>query len=698
MASRLGDRLNAARRRLFVGRTAEQELFQAAIQAPELPFCLLYIFGPGGVGKTTLMGKFADICRQHNLPYASVDARNVEPSTEAFVHAIRVAMGLETAEAPLQRLAAQSHRHVILIDTYEMLAPLDVWLRETFLPQLSDNVLVVLAGRNPPAPAWRGDVGWQTVIRSVPLRNLNPEESRAYLAKRDIPASEHQELLDFTHGHPLALSLVADVFAQRPNVHFQPAAAPDIIKTLLEQFAQKVPGPSHRTALEACALVRLTTEALLSAMLGIPDAHELFDWLRGLSFIESGPRGLFPHDLAREALCADLRWRNPDWYAELHHRARGYYARGLQQARGPDQQRILFDYLFLHRENPIMRPFFEWQESGSLLTDSVRDNEWPALREMIRRYEGDEAAAHADFWFARQPESVLVARDTERQPAGMVMLLALERATAAEIESDPATAAAWNYLQRRGPLRPGERASLFRFWMARDTYQAVSAVQSLIGIFAAQHYLTTPGLAFTFSPCADPDFWAPVFEHTDLVRLREADYEVGGHRYGVFGHDWRVTPPLAWLALLAERELMATSQARPAPAPSTPIIVLSAADFSDAVRAVLHQFPHPETLRDNPLLRSRLVVDVVGTTADTATRISALQALVKEAAESLKSSPREAKAYRALYHTYLHPAPTQELAAELLDVPFSTFRRHLKAGVSHVVDMLWQRELQGLRQ
>ena len=34
---------------------------------------------------------------------------------------------------------------------------------------------------------------------------------------------------------------------------------------------------------------------------------ELFEWLRNLSFIESGPLGLFPHDLAREALVADLR-------------------------------------------------------------------------------------------------------------------------------------------------------------------------------------------------------------------------------------------------------------------------------------------------------------------------------------------------------------------------------------------------------
>jgi hypothetical protein len=97
-------------------------------------------------------------------------------------------------------------------------------------------------------------------------------------------------------------------------------------------------------------------EALLGAMLAMPEVHELFDWLRGLSFIESRAEGLIPHDLAREALAADVRWRNPDWYAELHRRARAYYTGRLAQAREPQQaQRVLLDYVFLHRDNPLVR-------------------------------------------------------------------------------------------------------------------------------------------------------------------------------------------------------------------------------------------------------------------------------------------------------------------------------------------------------
>jgi len=40
--------------------------------------------------------------------------------------------------------------------------------------------------------------------------------------------------------------------------------------------------------LEACALVRTLTEGLLNQMLNMAEAHELFEWLRELSFIDSG--------------------------------------------------------------------------------------------------------------------------------------------------------------------------------------------------------------------------------------------------------------------------------------------------------------------------------------------------------------------------------------------------------------------------
>lgn len=693
MVSPLLDRLEIARRNRFVGRASEIELFRNALQETEFPFFVLHLFGPGGVGKTSLLREFSFIAAQMKAQTIYLDSRNVEPSPDFFSFALSSAIGLSPTDSVAHFFAANPGRYIILIDTSELLAPLDSWLRDVFLPQLPANVLVVFAGRTPPSLAWRTDPGWQTMMRIVPLRNLSLEESRAYLTRRNVPAEDHEAVLDFTHGHALALSLVADAFAQRPGVKFQPEDAPDIIKTLLEQFVQKVPGPAHRAALEACALVRLTTEPLLSIMLDMPDVHELFEWLRDLSFIDSERRGIFPHDLAREALVADLRWRNPEWYAELHTRARHYYMERLQATNDEQlQRRILFSYIFLHRDNPAVRPYFEWQESGTVFTDHLRPQDVPAVVEMVRRHEGERSAQLAAYWLERQPDRVSILRDATRQTVGFLTSLALDRVEPADLNQDPGLATLCHYLQTHHPLRPKETALAFRFWMGRDTYQAVSPIQSRIFLNIVQQYLTTPRLAFTFLPCENPDFWTAVFGYADLARLEGADFTIDGRRYGVYGHDWRIVSPMAWLNLMAEREIAASPTA-PAPKPAEPLVMFTEESFAEAVRDALRFYTDPAAILHNPLLKSRLITTKAGPAASPFEQSKVACELLMQTAITMQYSPRLAKLYRAVYHTYFQPAETQEKAAELLDLPFSTYRRHLRAGIDFIAERLWQQEV-----
>lgn len=692
MTALLANRLDAARRRRFVGRTGELTLFQSALKTAELPFSILYVFGPGGVGKTTLLREFAHIATQNQISAIYLDGRNLDPSPDFFLNTLQIALDLSNTDNLFKRLANNTHPYVILIDTYETLSPLDGWLRDVFLPQLPSNVLMVLAGRHPPSLDWRTDPGWETMMHILPLRNLSPEESQILLHSRQVPTDQYKTVLDFTHGHPLALSLVADVLAQRPGTRFQPEEAPHVIKTLLEQFVQKVPGPAHRAALEACALVSITTESLLAAMLNSPDAHELFEWLRRLSFIESERHGVFPHDLAREALTADLRWRNPDWYAELHKRARAYYMGRLEQSDAREQRRILFDYIYLHRDNPVVRPYFEWQEHGTVLTDTLRPTDISILLDIVQQHEGIESRQIAAYWFEHQPQGVTVFRDSIGQVEGCLIIIGLHHIVPEDRKTDPAIQKSWDYLQHHAPLRPGEIGSYFRLWLSRDNYQSVSPVQSRIFLNIVQHYLTTPGLAHTFIACANPDFWSAIFAYADLHRFSELDFSVGDRSYGVYGHDWRTVPPAAWLALLAEREIATGSPAAP-PRLTEQLIVLSESDFKTAVRDALRDYTNPAALTTNPLLQSRLIMQPLNTDKNPSGRITSLQKLLQETAVSLQNSPKQLKLYQALQYTYFQPAPTQEKAAELLDLPFSTYRRHLRSGIDYLTDRLWQLEL-----
>lgn len=732
MPVNIGQRIATNRRQQFVGRDTENELLRSALLAPELPFSLLYLHGPGGVGKTTLLQSFIALCNTLSIPSFVLDARNTTASPEAFVNALRTVLKLPDSEDPIDFLSTRTERCVLFLDTFEMLESMATWLRDVLLPQISVNVLIVTAGRQPPTIAWPLESGWQTVFRSIHLQNFTAHESEVYLSQRTLPPSVHTAAFQFTHGHPLALSLLADLYAQSPQTDnlpvFSPASAPpEVIHTLLKRFMEETPSGIKKSALEVCALVRGTNEALLQEMLFqylpgeqspessgvVPDTTTLFNWLRGLSFIDYGPSGLFPHDIAREALLADLRWRNPDWYIELHRRARQYYTRQLQQTTSAEhQKRFLYDCIFLHRDSEIVRTVFSWKEIPAIVADSLRPGDIAAIVAMVATHEGEESAAVAGHWLANQPEATLVFRDSSKndEPIAFFTMLALQKTSEKDSAVDPALQSAWRYIQQHGPLRSGERATYLRFLMARDTYQETSPLQSLLIVHALRHFLTQGHrLAYTFFCCQETTTWQTLFQYAGISRV-DAGFILDGQHYSVFGHDWRSTPLMEWIARMAEKEIDAASVYRALQKadgmtsldkkgaqflPKTPGIVLDATQFAVAVREALRDLNSPDQLAQNQLMRSRLIsLPLTGNASDITPPVTTLQAILREAVESLNGpNPRRLRGYRALCHTYLTPAPTQEEAAQQLDLPFSTYRRHLAEGITAVADKLWRKEI-----
>jgi hypothetical protein len=74
---------------------------------------------------------------------------------------------------------------------------------------------------------------------------------------------------------------------------------------------------------------------------------------------------------------------------------------------------------------------------------------------------------------------------------------------------------------------------------------------------------------------------------------------------------------------------------------------------------------------------------------------AALANLLADAVDALHGSEHGDKLHRAVATTFIKGAPTQEVAAGRLALPFSTYRRHLAAGVEAVTTWLWERELHG---
>lgn len=649
---RLGDFIDTARQDGFVGRRTELDSFDAALTGRS-PRRVLLVYGPGGIGKTMLLLQMRARARAAGRTAVLLDGRELDPSPD----------GLTSALSP---------GTVLLIDGYEQLGPIDGWMRTEFLPSRPADHVVVLAGRDPPAQAWRADPGLRHVVAIHRLDDLDDTESDDLLARAGVPESVRPRLRRLGRGHPLALALLADA-AQTGSVPDQLADVPDLVSALMESLLQDAPTEAHEVGLATCAKAWLTTEDLLRATVGA-DAPAVFAWLRRRPFVVSRPRGLTPHDLTRDVLDAEFERRSPDRYRLLHRIIHDHVVAGIRAAQGTDQQLLAQHLLYLHRHSPFTAVFYAVRARGSAAVVPARPDDHARLVSIIERAQGPANAALAERWLADQPEHVWVVR-TDEGLAAFVHYLFCPTGSAME-ERDPVVRTILDYAARTAPMRPGERISIGRFVAAtgdqRDGYTLLAGSTSSI-----MQWSTEP-MAWSFLVYDDEEYWTPHMDYIGFRRLLVATS--GGVRYTVFGHDWRRFPVQNWLDLMGQREHAGgtgpppESMLRPPP--------LSRADFGSAVRSALQHLNRPDHLAVNPLVGTAL--------GDTPAEV---RSSVDEAIRRLAGEPKGDQLAAVLHRTFVRAAPTQEAAAEALGQPFSTYRRYLAKAIDQLTEILWAAEI-----
>ena len=144
-----------------------------------------------------------------------------------------------SACAGVRRSTAPAGRLVLLLDTFEQAVGAGGLAARASSCRAAGRR--ARRGRRAAAPGegWRRDPGWRELLRVVSLRNLVPDEARELLRAPGVAEELHERVLELTHGHPLALWLLVEVFAQRGE-EGRPAlelgAVPDVRRALLAGF------------------------------------------------------------------------------------------------------------------------------------------------------------------------------------------------------------------------------------------------------------------------------------------------------------------------------------------------------------------------------------------------------------------------------------------------------------------------------
>ncbi|HVG17694.1 MAG TPA: winged helix-turn-helix domain-containing protein [Blastocatellia bacterium] len=539
----------------FVGRTDELKTLSGLL---EDDLRVVFVHGIAGIGKSALLGAFADQARARGVVVVNLDCRAIEPTERGFLHELSAAIGDATnlfAQVP-QLLKSMGGRVIVSLDNYELFRLMDTWLRQVFIPMLPDNVRIVLVGRDSPVLAWLTSPGWQGLVRTIPLGPLDEPEAVELLV-RSATGQEDAHLVNrFARGHPLALKLAATVAmeSRSPDAIMATPGFQRVVEELMRLYLADVHDPLTRQALDAASVVRRITLSLLQAML--PDAapQDAFERLQALPFVESEHDGLRLHELVQQAIATSLKAVDPSKYQDYRRSAWRQLSTESRRTGLRDLWRYTADLLYII-ENPVVREAFFPTGARQYVVEPARAEDSAAIQEISKLHEPARAASLIEMWWRRAPQAFHVVRDHDGKVAGFYLMFDPATINPTYFDDDPIAGQWWNHL-RDDPVPGNQRALFLRRWLSRKHGEKSSPVQAACWLDIKRTYMEMrPHLRRVYITVSDLAKYAPVAQKLYIQPLLAGEIKLDGRVYNSAMLDLGPSSVDGWLARLAAAEL-----------------------------------------------------------------------------------------------------------------------------------------------
>lgn len=183
--------IEAADAARFVGRDHELSVARDLLD-PATSSRVLYVHGPGGIGKSALLRAIGRLGVAAGYEVVSFGDAGTRSGAGRFDEWIRGGAGLT----------------VQLVDEADELGSELASVRDRLLDTLPDTHRIVFAGRKAPDPTWRAG-GLDAVLIDLPLAPLPDEAAAELLSAHGIDPAEIGGIVDWAQGSPLALTVAA---------------------------------------------------------------------------------------------------------------------------------------------------------------------------------------------------------------------------------------------------------------------------------------------------------------------------------------------------------------------------------------------------------------------------------------------------------------------------------------------------------
>lgn len=380
---RVSDLLLERLRSLFVGREEQLDLLAKTVSSPE--WQLLNIYGPGGIGKTTLLRMFAQTIEPARRIY--LDGYSGFRSPDDFLSKIRGELSpyiqylpitfssddlISSHDLPndldLLNEYAKSHPQgiVLIMDTFEQFGAIEVWLRDHFLSRLNDNVKVIIAGRYALTGDWQRGA-WNMLVYSVELKSLTHAEIVQYSKIRGIVNHDTIEaIVRFSKGVPLALSLACEIIIRNGNITFlNEVQQHQMIGHLARELTHDINDALLKQYIEAASVVWRFDQDLLQDIVQEEIPSDKFREFCSLPIVIHHEHGWSLHDSVRQWIFIDFRNRLP--YKFQTYRKQALKVLRKRELEHPERKaEYTFEKLFLSEDDFVRNLCFQLDDDLTL--------------------------------------------------------------------------------------------------------------------------------------------------------------------------------------------------------------------------------------------------------------------------------------------------------------------------------------------
>ncbi|MCC6619856.1 MAG: serine/threonine-protein kinase PknK [Deltaproteobacteria bacterium] len=549
--------VNAA---IVVGRGAEQDAFEQLLDGD---LRVLTFVGPGGVGKTTLLGLLCERARDRGLRVKWLD-------------------GVELAS--LGQLMSVTFRPVIddppdliVIDRAERVGPALDALRDGILPELPLRTRLLMATRK--APGWDLHPASIGTTRELTLGNLSVPEACTLLEQRGVPEHLRLAAWDETRGHPLTLSLMSDLLkapgfsletlvrgGDSPRL-LRTGESPALLERLARELVEHVPSEAHLRGLLAASLVRRLSEDDLAQVILPEQVPTVRRWLADLACAKTRAGGIELHDLTRRVFLLEAKLHTPDKLSQIFDLLA---ERALERLRrSPDallQERLVDIGYIIGQLGDVPYDPIDVTDLEPMVV--AQEHHWPAIEALLERFEGAGAVRTLRAWRA-SPHCHTVVVEGGGALIGFAAGLRLDTAPAELLATDPGVERMARLLFDERKISRARPSLYFRFW-AGQHHHMPSHTQTHIFYYLMRLATSVKELGAMVSAHHPPEFWRRLHPHSAHEMFEAAAFEVDGRAFMPFGRDFSHLSRREWLVEHFRKMLEARHTMMPPP-PSYPL-------------------------------------------------------------------------------------------------------------------------------